>query len=109
MNDQPLPPNVAVSEDKEPEISKATRELRNPTASVLSMLIPGAGHMVKGRQKLGIVLLLGGLFVLGWSVLLASGTYGLGLLLIPAYWLAVALHAFSIKSEEDSLAKRAIK
>ena len=105
-NDHPHRPPVAVAEAREPEISQAVRESRHPMVTVLSILIPGAGHLVKGRKRTGIVLLVGAILVLVGAVLLASGTYGLGLLLIPAYWISVALHAFSIRADDEKDLKR---
>jgi hypothetical protein len=64
---------------------------RDGAAAVLS-IIPGAGHIFKGYVLAGWLLMLVGplvLFVFGFATIMYFG-----LLLLPTYWIAVALDAY---------------
>jgi hypothetical protein len=62
---------------------------RDLAAGVLSV-VPGAGHLLKGHD-VGWLLMLGVPFVL---VLAFAFTMFFGWLLVPAYWISVAVDAF---------------
>jgi hypothetical protein len=72
---------------------KPASNIRDRAAAVLS-LVPGLGHMYKGHQVLGAVLMAGTLIAILAAVVAASATALWGLLLLPLYWVAVMLHAF---------------
>jgi hypothetical protein len=70
---------------------------RNKLAALLSIL-PGLGHLYKHHYTVGIGLLLGGNILTGFvSVLMALGTFGLSILIIPLLYIgAVAASAYSL-------------
>lgn len=72
-------------------------EDRNRIAALLSLL-PGLGHLYKHHYLSGVSLLIGGNIVTGFvSVLMALGTFGLSILIIPAaYIAAVAAAAYTL-------------
>lgn len=70
---------------------------RNKLAALLSLL-PGLGHLYKRHYTAGIGLLIGGNVLTGFiSVLMALGTFGLSILIIPlVYIIAVAASAYAL-------------
>jgi len=70
---------------------------RNQIAALLSIL-PGLGHLYKHHYISGIGLLVGGNIMTGFvSVLMALGTFGLSILIIPALYIAaVAASAYAL-------------
>jgi hypothetical protein len=71
--------------------SRFPRNPRDIMAAVLSVL-PGAGHFFKGYRLASFLILFLGVPVIG-SLAFAL-TMFLGWILIPAYWIAVAMDAF---------------
>lgn len=62
---------------------------RDKMAAVLSLL-PGLGHLYKHHYLAGISLLVGGNIITGFvSALMALGTFGLSLLVLPVLYIAV--------------------
>ena len=70
---------------------------RNQIAALLSLL-PGLGHLYKHHYVAGVSLLIGGNIMTGFiAVLMALGTLGLSILIIPiAYVAAVAAAAYAL-------------
>lgn len=70
---------------------------RDRVAAMLSIL-PGLGHLYKHHYVVGIGLLIGGNVLTGFvSVLMALGTFGLSILVVPALYLAtVAASAYAL-------------
>lgn len=70
---------------------------RHQIAALLSIL-PGLGHLYKHHYLSGVGLLVGGNVMVGFiAVLMALGTFGLSLLLVPlAYIAAVAAAAYAL-------------
>jgi hypothetical protein len=70
---------------------------RNKLAALLSIL-PGLGHLYKHHYAVGIGLLVGGNILTGFiSVLMALGTFGLSILIVPLLYIAaVAASAYSL-------------
>ena len=70
---------------------------RNKIAMLLSLL-PGLGHLYKHHYASGIGLLIGGNVLTGFvSVLMALGTFGLSILIVPMlYVTAVAASAYAL-------------
>jgi len=70
---------------------------RNKIAALLSLL-PGLGHLYKHHYLAGVSLLIGGNIMTGFiAVLMALGTLGLSILVIPmAYVAAVAAAAYAL-------------
>ncbi len=80
--------------DNTPELRSLDR---NEIAALLSIL-PGLGHLYKHHYLCGIGLLLGGNIMTGFiSVLMALGTFGLSILIIPMFYIAaVAASAYAL-------------
>ncbi|MEI8038347.1 MAG: hypothetical protein WCJ14_08145 [Verrucomicrobiota bacterium] len=78
-------------------IPAITTEDRNRIAALLSLL-PGLGHLYKHHYLAGVSLLIAGNIMTGFvAVLMALGTFGLSILLIPsAYIAAVAAAAYAL-------------
>lgn len=70
---------------------------RDKMAALLSLL-PGLGHLYKHHYGSGIMLLIGGNILTGFvSVLMALGTFGLSLLVVPLLYIAsVAAAAYAL-------------
>ena len=68
---------------------------RDVVAAALSALLPGAGHLYKGRYLVGALLILLGIPVVVWTgILLSLATAGLGLLVPVLFWAATAVNAY---------------
>ena len=66
--------------------------------AVLLSVLPGLGHIYKGHKFIGMVLIFFGTpFAVGLALLIATGTAGFGVALLPVYWLAVMVHVYAIK------------
>jgi hypothetical protein len=70
---------------------------RDKIAALLSVL-PGLGHLYKHHYGSGIGLLIGGNILTGFvAVLMALGTFGLSILVVPLVYIAsVAAAAYSL-------------
>lgn len=67
------------------------RNPRDGIAAILSMVWPGAGHFYKGHTKLAGFIACGGALCFLWSV---TFFMFFGFLILPVYWLWVAVDAF---------------
>jgi hypothetical protein len=66
--------------------------------AVLLSVMPGLGHIYKGHKVLGMLLIFAGTpMAVGLALLIATGTAGFGVLLLPIYWLAVMVHVYAIQ------------
>lgn len=66
--------------------------------AVLLSILPGLGHIYKGHRMLGLLLMFAGTpAAVGGALLLATGTAGFGILILPVYWLAVMVHVYAIQ------------
>ncbi len=76
---------------------------RNKMAALLSIL-PGLGHLYKRHYGAGISLLVAGNIITGFlSVLMALGTFGLSILVVPAVYIAVvAASAYMIPDRQGT-------
>lgn len=73
---------------------------RNKAAAAFS-LVPGLGHLYKHHYLQGLGLLLVGNVLVGFlAVLLALGTLGLSLILVPAAWFALVAGSAYLASDE---------
>lgn len=77
--------------------SAITSADRNKVAALLSLL-PGLGHLYKHHYVAGIGLLLGGNILTGFiAVLMALGTFGFSILVVPLVYIAtVAAAAYAL-------------
>jgi hypothetical protein len=66
--------------------------------AVMLSVLPGLGHIYKGHKFIGMVLIFFGTpFAVGLALLIATGTAGFGVALLPVYWLAVMVHVYAIQ------------
>lgn len=65
--------------------------------AVLFSIVPGLGHIYKGYRLIGVLLMfLGTPMAVGLALLIATGTAGFGLFLLPLYWIAVMINVWAI-------------
>ncbi len=65
-------------------------------AALLS-IVPGLGHIYKGYRLIGLLLMFfGAPIALALALLIATGTAGFGILLLPIFWIAVCIHVWAI-------------
>ncbi len=65
--------------------------------AVLLSLLPGLGHIYKGHRLIGLILMFAGTpAAVAGALLLATGTAGFGVLILPIYWLIVMVHVYAI-------------
>ena len=78
-------------------ITAMNSEDRDKIAALLSLL-PGLGHLYKHHYVAGVSLLIGGNIMTGFvAVLMALGTLGLSILMIPTVYIAaVAASAYAL-------------
>jgi hypothetical protein len=90
----------------EAEVGGATAEGRLETAegkasdaiAVMLSVLPGLGHIYKGHKFIGMLLIFAGTpMAVGIALLIATGTAGFGVGLLPVYWLAVMVHVYAIQ------------
>ena len=66
--------------------------------AVLLSVLPGLGHIYKGHKFMGMLLIFAGTpMAVGLALLVATGTAGFGVGLLPVYWLAVMAHVYAIQ------------
>ena len=65
--------------------------------AVMLSIVPGLGHIYKGYRLIGLLLMfLGTPIAVALALLIATGTAGFGLFLLPIYWIAVMVHVWAI-------------
>ncbi|MFN2475652.1 MAG: hypothetical protein ABR526_04840 [Chthoniobacterales bacterium] len=66
--------------------------------AVLLSVVPGLGHIYKGHRVMGMLLVFVGTpMAVAIALLIATGTAGFGILLLPVYWAAVMFHVYGIE------------
>ena len=66
--------------------------------AVLLSVMPGLGHIYKGHKLIGLLLIFVGTpMAVVIAALIATGTAGFGLGLLPIYWFAVMFHVWGIE------------
>jgi apolipoprotein N-acyltransferase len=66
--------------------------------AVLLSVLPGLGHIYKGHKLIGLLLIfLGTPAAVGGALLLATGTAGFGILILPVYWICVMVHVYAVQ------------
>lgn len=66
--------------------------------AVMLSVLPGLGHIYKGHKFIGMLLIFAGTpMAVGLALLIATGTAGFGVALLPIYWLAVMVHVYAIQ------------
>lgn len=95
--DDPEQLEIAANELAEGRLETAEGKASDAIAVLLSIL-PGLGHIYKGYKFLGMFLIFAGTpMAVGLALLIATGTAGFGIALLPVYWLAVMVHVYAIK------------
>ena len=66
--------------------------------AVMLSVMPGLGHIYKGYKFIGMMLMFAGTpMAIGLALLIATGTAGFGVLVLPIYWIAVMVHVYAIE------------
>ena len=66
--------------------------------AVMLSVVPGLGHIYKGHKLIGLLLMFAGTpMAVGLALLIATGTAGFGVLVLPIYWVAVMAHVYAIQ------------
>jgi hypothetical protein len=66
--------------------------------AVMLSVMPGLGHIYKGHKLIGLMLMFAGTpIAVGLALLIATGTAGFGILVLPVYWFAVMVHVYAIQ------------
>lgn len=66
--------------------------------AVLLSVVPGLGHIYKGHKLIGMLLVFVGTpMAVLLALLIATGTAGFGILLLPVYWAVVMFHVYGIE------------
>ena len=66
--------------------------------AVMLSVLPGLGHIYKGHKFVGMLLIFAGTpMAVGLALLIATGTAGFGVALLPVYWLAVMVHVYAVQ------------
>ncbi|CAN5702130.1 hypothetical protein BH20VER1_BH20VER1_25250 [soil metagenome] len=66
--------------------------------AVLLSVLPGLGHIYKGHRLIGLLLIFAGTpMAVALALLIATGTAGFGIGLLPVYWIAVMVHVYAIQ------------
>jgi hypothetical protein len=66
--------------------------------AVMLSVMPGLGHVYKGHKLIGLLLIFAGTpMAVGLALLIATGTAGFGVLVLPIYWIAVMVHVYAIQ------------
>lgn len=66
--------------------------------AVILSVIPGLGHIYKGHNIMGMLLIFVGTpMAVAIALLIATGTAGFGIGLLPIYWFAVMFHVYGIE------------
>ena len=95
--DDPEQLEIAANELAEGRLETAEGKASDAIAVLLSVL-PGLGHIYKGYKVLGMFLIFAGTpMAVGLAALIATGTAGFGVALLPVYWLGVMVHVYAIK------------
>ncbi|CAN5638610.1 hypothetical protein BH18VER1_BH18VER1_16830 [soil metagenome] len=77
--------------------------------AVLLSMVPGLGHIYKGHNFIGMLLIFAGTpMAVGIALLIATGTAGFGIGLLPIYWAAVMFHVYGIEDRAASAAAASI-
>jgi hypothetical protein len=95
--DAPTHGATAATPDAEGKLETVEGKASDAVAVLLSIL-PGLGHVYKGHTIIGLILIFFGTpFAVGVAALIATGTAGFGIALLPVYWIAVMIHVYAIQ------------
>jgi hypothetical protein len=88
-------------------VGAASRPRDRDVASVLLSVVPGLGHLYKGHTLQGMLFMTGGLFAVFAVSVIATFTMGLGVLLLPLYWVGVMMHVYWLEDYRIPKSSRA--
>ena len=95
--DDPEQLEIAASDPTQGRLETAEGKASDAIAVLLSVM-PGLGHIYKGHKVMGMLLIFAGTpMAVGLALLIATGTAGFGVALLPVYWLAVMVHVYAIQ------------
>ena len=95
--DDPEQLEIAASDPTQGRLETAEGKASDAIAVLLSVL-PGLGHIYKGYKILGMLLVFVGTpMAVALALLIATGTAGFGVGLLPVYWLAVMVHVYAVQ------------
>ena len=95
--DDPEQLEIAASDPAQGRLETVEGKASDAIAVMLSVL-PGLGHIYKGHKFIGMLLIfIGTPMAVGIALLIATGTAGFGVGLLPVYWLAVMVHVYAIQ------------
>ena len=95
--DDPEQLEIAASDPAQGRLETAEGKASDAIAVLLSVM-PGLGHIYKGHKLMGMLLIFAGTpMAVGLALLIATGTAGFGVALLPVYWLAVMVHVYAIQ------------
>lgn len=94
--DDPEQMEIAASDPTQGRLETVEGKASDAIAVLLSV-VPGLGHIYKGHKFTGMLLILGTPMAVGLALLIATGTAGFGVALLPVYWLAVMVHVYAIQ------------
>lgn len=78
--------------------------------AVLLSVVPGLGHIYKGYNLIGMLLIFVGTpMAVALALLIATGTAGFGIGLLPIYWFAVMFHVYGIEDRAADAAAASIE
>ena len=84
--------------------------LASDAVAVLLSVIPGLGHIYKGHNVIGMLLIFVGTpMAVLIALLIATGTAGFGIGLLPVYWFADMFHVYGIEDRAASAAAASIE
>lgn len=95
--DDPEQLGIAASDPTQGRLETAEGKASDVIAVLLSV-VPGLGHIYKGHKVLGMLLVFAGTpMAVALALLIATGTAGFGVALLPVYWLAVMVHVYAVR------------
>lgn len=106
------PPAEAKIETGDPASSSKPETAEGQASDAIAVLlsvVPGLGHIYKGHNFIGMLLIFVGTpMAVGIAMLIATGTAGFGIGLLPMYWFAVMFHVYGIDDRAASAAAASI-
>jgi hypothetical protein len=95
--DAPETEAAAADEPAHGRLETAEGKASDAVAVMLSVM-PGLGHIYKGHKFLGLILMFAGTpMAVALALLIATGTAGFGVLVLPVYWVAVMVHVYAVQ------------
>jgi hypothetical protein len=96
--DAPLVENQPAAEASTLSKPETAEGKASDAVAVMLSVIPGLGHIYKGHKIIGLLLIFVGTpMAVALALLIATGTAGFGIGLLPIYWFAVMFHVYAIK------------